>query len=257
MNFQYFLPGVSRQSVTRELLIAAGLGAVLRDRMTANDLCGQGSLALADVTSGPDGYSGTILYPLTEAEQEADEDAPPPRIGYYKDEQTWDKFAGYYVGWNPDALPAPEDLEQDVMLKGFYETLGDGRRWLCPLIRMVNGGNNLPDVWGVRNGKFTMSVKPDWNWAWDLSGEVWDYYSREADIPFELAFEWAVRLLGINYRIGPVEATALGLFGRNDYMPVLRASIHGPFFEKLLAAQKKTPESSVQTDASSTPGVEG
>jgi len=257
MNFFYFLPSVHRQDLNRDKVVSLGLGDVLRDRLTANDLAGIGGLAVSDVVHGPGGHSGTILYPMSELERVDDPDRAPLVVGYYPGAQTWEPSGPYYVGWVTDDLPTPEGLERDLTLRGYDETLGDGRNWLCPMIRMRDGLNNLPDTWGIKNGKFCQWVKPDWQWAWDLTGEIWDYFEREADIPHQLAFEWAVKLLSINYRIGPVEATALKLFGRVEFKPVLQAAISGPFVEKVLAAQKKIAEMSAGSGVSSSPGSEG
>lgn len=256
MNFLYFVPGVTRQTLGRDLLVAAGLGDVLRDRLTPNDLAGIGGLALAEVQHGPDGHSGVILYPMTDDERAGGEEMPPLVIGYYKGSQEWEPFGGYYVGWVPDDLPTPEGLEREQSLRGYPEILGDGREWICPLIRMEHGQHNLPDVWGIRQGKFSAWVKPDWAWAWDLTGEIWDYFSKQKDIPNALAFEWVVKLLSINYRVGPIEVTALKLFGRDEYRVVLEAAIHGPLIERIRGTQKKISETSAGTAVNSSPGAE-
>jgi hypothetical protein len=256
MNFLYFVPNVARDAMTKDSLIKAGLGDVLRDRLSPNDLCGQGRLAISHVTNGPGGHSGVILYPMTSDEMRTDEDRPPLVVGYYPDKQTWESAGRYSVGWMPGEMPTEEGLRRDLIIDGWDNQLADGRRWACPTIRLQAGKSNLPDVWGVKNGQFVSRVKPDWAWAWDLSGEIWDYFQHEKDIPYPTAFEWCVKLLAMNYRLGPVEVGALGLIGNQDFQNILLAAVNGPFLEMIREAEKKRLEPPAAEPVSTTPGVE-
>ena len=274
MQFLYFVPNLLREDVPkmREAIIAAGLGDVLRDRLANNDLAGLGRLAIASITNGPGGHSGLIL----QAVDHIDNNNPPPAPGYYPKQHTWERLsqtppltkggqgglstspdATAWIGYDPHDLPGPQDLERDQIISGYYQPLGDGHDWACPVIRMHLGKVNLPDVWRLVNGKIVSQIKPDWQWAWDLSGQIWDSHITGADPTVETAFLWCSKLLGINYRIGPVEASILGLLGRDELPGILRAAIHGPFVEWAKAELKKSdPASSVETPVNSTPGAE-
>jgi len=256
MNFLYFVPNVARDAMTKDSLIKAGLGDVLRDRLTSNDLCGQGKLAIAHVMSGPGGHAGVILYPMTSKEMKPDDDRPPLIVGYYPENQTWESAGRYYVGWVPDDMPTEEGLRRDLMIEGSLELLANHQRWLCPMIRMKQGKINLPDVWCVKDGKFHSRIKDDWAWAWDLSGEIWDHFHRQVDIPYELAFEWSIKLLSMNYRVGPVEVGALGLIGSREYQDILISAVNGPFIEMIREAEKKRNAPPPAEPVSTTPGVE-
>lgn len=240
MLFQYFITE-PRQNLTREHITRHGLHSVLRDRMTVQDLTGTGRLAVRDIVVGPGGLEGSILCPLTTDVRDGEHEG----IGYYPQNQEWLQVpvpgdTGYWLGWNPASLPTPDDLQRDTIVSGYWQALGDGQQWACPVIRQKHGASNLPDVWRLKDGKVVSTVKPDWQWAWDLSGEVWDAMVAEGEIDQSLAFVWCAKLLSINYRIGPEECSVLGLFGRDEYRDVLQAAVNGPLIELLMEQQKKS-----------------
>jgi len=246
LAFYYFLPGVNRDQITKSVIVNAGLGEVLRDRLTLADLNGEGNLALAAVVKGPEGHSGTILIgkpasPANNSNNLGDDEA---LIGYYPARQTWVKSAaGYWIGWETDKLPTADDLVRDKPVDGYEVMLGpddNPQPWLCPVIRLALGECGLPDVWSLEAGKVVSRVRPDWQWAWDLSGKIWDWYSQSQSIPKEQAFLWAAKLLGINYRVGPDEVGILQLIGRDAYDEILCAAINGPLVERWREAQKKS-----------------
>lgn len=255
LNFLYFLPQILRQDVTKEKLIAVGLGTTLRDRMSKDDLANKGRLAMGDVLHGPAGHAGTIVYPLptTPTDDEAD------GVGYYPDRQQWlhvevDGTAGYWIGWNPEQLATPEDLQRDSVVSGYLEELGDGQLWECPIIRLQQGKVNLPDTWGLKQGKVVSRVRPDWKWAWELSGTIWDQLIAGIDPTEETAFSWCAQLLSINYRVGPEELSIMGVLGVASASVILRTAINGPFIEQLRAEQKKRNTPETDSVSSSSPG---
>ena len=266
MQFLYFIPNASKDAIQLDQVIAAGLGDVLRDRLTPSDLAGSGRLAIGGASNGPGGHNGVVLQCLVpNVFTPSDEDQPPPVVGYYPKLHTWQPAAtgnaAYWIGYDPHALPAPEDLARDNSVSGYFETLGDGREWLCPVIRQYLGQVNLPDVWRVVNGQIVSTVKPDWQGAWELSGQIWESHVSRSDPDVATAMLWCCKLLGINYRIGPMEASLLGLLGRDEYPNVLRAAIHGPGIEPRKAALKKSespvgpPESTSRGSGDSPPNT--
>lgn len=257
LNFLYFVPQLLRQDVTRERVTTAGLGDVFRDRLSQDDIANKGRLAIADVMHGPGGHTGTILYPLptVPAEDEAD------GIGYYQDRQQWLHVPvagtpGYWLGWDPANLPTPEALQRDFIVSGYTETLADGRQWECPIIRRAQGAMNLPDVWGLVDGKVVSRVKPAWQWAWDLSGEIWDQYVNGESASREVAYAWCAKLLSINYRVGLQELTVMNVLGSDEASEILRNAIAGPLIEKMREEQKKTSTPGTGGVSNSLPGSE-
>lgn len=255
MQFLYFLPGVSRDSISPEEVIRAGLGDTLRDRMTPTDLSGNGRLIVASVNNGPGGHNGTILQVIPEQTEEPDEDAPAVAIGYFPKQQQWEQVGKYWVGWDPNNLPTPEDLERDEFCGESEVTLGDGRVWMCPVIRLTQGAHRLPDVWKLVNGKFTSVIKPDWAWAWDLTGDIWDWYTSDRTKTQPELFEWAIRLLSINYRVGPCEAGILGLIGSREYKTILYRAIGGLLWDQSEGQKKVDDTPSTANGVSSSAGA--
>lgn len=257
MSFLYFIPHISRQTLKPEVIQRAGLGDILRDRCDMTCLSGSGRLAVNDVLRGPLAHGGVILKPLSILERPDEVDG----FGYYPEKQQWIHVTvadsdGYWIGWDPEKKPTAELLERDDLVRGRLEELGDGDWWTCPIIRLLQGGIGLPDVWGLEGGKIVSRVKPRWNWAWDLSGDVWDFMVADTPIPREQAFTWAAQLLGINYRVGPEECSILGLIGEAEMHLILRAAVNGPLAEKIQAAQKKSSDALITTPANSNPGSE-
>lgn len=251
MNFAYFVPLPMRLKI--EDVKATGLGDVLRDRLTNTDLSGLGRLTVASITNGPDGHDGTLLQ--CRADIDPDEDSPPQPVGYFPKSQTWIKTGKYWTGYDPNALPTLADLQRDKTITGFDVTMENGETCHCPTIRMCDDKSNLPDVWRMVDGKFKSVTKPDWAWAWDLSGEVWDWFIEHGGVPTHQAFEWCVKLIGINYRIGPHEASLLGLLGSDSYPEVLQACISGPLIEFYRDQQKKRESVPTVDTATSCAGV--
>lgn len=255
MSFLYFVPELRRETIKAGVLIKSGLGDVLRDRLDNTSLSGSGRLALASVVHGPAGQSGVILKPLTIDERDGEAD----RVGYYPEEQEWLKVdvagtPGYWVGWDPKKMPTADELARDTFVTGSLEELSDGGMWECPIVRLINRGVGLPDVWGLENGLVVSRVKKNWLWAWDLSGEVWSWVDSKTSIPLETVFGWAARTLGINYRVGPIECSILGLMGAAESRSVLLLSVNGPFVEKLRQADqasvRASGDSGVPSDSS-------
>jgi hypothetical protein len=258
MQFLYFLPGVGRDVINPADITDAGLHDILRDRMTQTDLSGNGRLAVASVNNGPAGLNGTILQCVPEDLDEPDEDAPPvPAPGYYPAKHTWEKVGKYWVGYDPKDLPKPEELERDQLVGASELTLGDNRIWLAPKIRMQEGGHVLPDTWKLVQGKFVSMIKDDWAWAWDLSAEIWDWFTGQTAKTSPELFQWCVKLLSINYRVGPLEAGLLGLLGSRECRPLLCRAIGGLILDEAARQKKVSAAVPLETGVNSTAGVAG
>lgn len=203
--------------------------------------------------TGPDGGPGFLFHdgriPMT--------DARPSDAGI-----KWrqDPITGVYVGWRPDALPKPGDLQRtEIMERNHARALGDGRLWLCPValfwmrgdegrpLRPVNGLPREVDLDAA--GRFVpygMTERDEWLWTvaaqWhDLrhqiaKGEIGDEIEApdaDADevrvtFEFENLTEHALFALQTNYRIGRVEVIALRLFSKYGAQRVLDALIDLP-----------------------------
>lgn len=256
MQFLYFIPNAPKDGLQKSHIVAAGLGGILRDRLTPEDLAGSGRLAIAGVTNGPGGLHGVILQVQIENVFAPDDaDTAPTAVGYYPQRQTWQPMfsAGSplpaaYIGFDPADLPTPEDLERDTLISGYDRELADGRIWMTPIVRLTHDTHLLPDTWKVEGGKVVSKIKPDWAWAWDLSGQIWDWFVNKTTLDRDTAFDWCARLLSINYRVGPVEIGILNVLGKSEYQDILHDAIAGPMIA--LHEQQKKSGITAGTDAS-------
>ena len=143
--------------------------------------------------------------------------APQGEFTYQPEQQTWlePDEAGVQIGYWNDNLPSPSDLvrarRELVRWYGFEDD--GGREWTTPVARSPNCENVLPVEYQF--DALTNSPRPQckatFNWLWDLSGEVWDYWNASHDKPSDPAWlvDVARQLIGVNYFVGARELNAL------------------------------------------------
>lgn len=239
MQFLYFIPNATRDALTAGDIVKAGLDIVLRDVMSPPDLDGRGRLAIASVQSGPGGHNGVILQVVNDLSVNlVEEDQPPVQVGFYPQSHTWEPNGAHWVGHDPNALPLCEDLARDSMLDSTEVVLADGRTWLAPLVRRPEGRHSLPESWRMTNGAIETRVKPAWQWAWDLSGEIWDWWQSGTGLPKATAYAWCAQLLSINYRVGMFELGVLNAIGSQEYPAILQAAIGGMILDEYRRQKK-------------------
>lgn len=256
--FLYYLPGTQKGSLDRDTVRRFGLGDVLRDCLETQ-LAFQERLVVNQVhANGPGSVrSGVILYA-----QPPDGLDVPHRVDYCPDEQEWTDCGTYWMGWNRANPPRPEFLARTPLIAGYDVVLGDDRVWQCPTIRKSGRAPNLPMTMGVdASGEFLMRVMPAFDWAWELSGEIFNRVFGPQSMTWEDAFRISVQALGLNYRVGPREASQLGLITTENFQRISEAAIDWKIVEEMLAQPadetegplKKKDESAVEP-VSSTPG---
>jgi len=221
-----------------------------------------GDMTVRGVASGPDSHGGIIV-------------AGPnvPEAGYFSERQRWHRALGshYHVGiYTDQPQPGPDDLARAKQVEGHPVTLADGNDWLAPVAREfhldasgepVASVSALPVVSKLNDqGEWTEGdVLPQyaalWRVAeawWDAKRQVYDEAAaanaEEATISFDFhgGHERAVEALSTNYRLGPLEASVLGLLTLEKAAEVLDALIDYP----TMVAWLKKKESSA-------PGLDG
>lgn len=245
-GFLYFSPG------------QATLGKTHVEGLGLGELYGTQSLGgTRECARGPDHSKGmTFCFRPASAQGEA------PRVGYFPDDgQTWakrkcPKTDGHDSGvlwmghWN-DKPPTPDDLMRapvDSMLyPGHVLKLG-GHEWIVPPVRAAGGQCGLPSTLTVDDdGKVGTTVKPENAQLWEDVKKVWDWFTadeiyregvenktaRPEDqppdaLPLQWQFDLAVRLLSINYTLGPHEVGALGLLDNSTVWAVLMVGCDYP-----------------------------
>jgi len=178
---------------------------------------------------GPSGKSGVVF-------------ADPDRmgaggIGYYPDQQTWEAVPVeegepvLWIGFWNDNRPSPQDLARKEQVTGPRVRLADGQEWMVPLVQHWEEDGKrcaLPQV-VKRLAKGTWvcgEIVPKYRAIWEASQRFWGVLmsmyeaaaggDRTEDYQFDGLYDFASELLGLNYAIGPLEVSALGLFTSDD-----------------------------------------
>lgn len=256
--YLYYLPGTNKATLDRETVQKFGLGDVLRDCLETKTTFQRRLIVNQVHANGPgEVRSGAILF------------AEPPdgldvthRVDYCPAEQEWVECGTYWMGWDKTRPPRPEFLARTPLITGYETVLGDGRAWICPTIRKGGRSPNIPRTMGIDTaGEFVMKVLPSYDWAWDLSAEIFDRVFGAQSMAWADAFRLAVSALGLNYRIGPHEASQLGLITTENFQRVAEAAIDWDVVKELLVddsedeSVKKKDESAAEP-VSSTLGLQ-
>jgi hypothetical protein len=248
MIFYYFLPNVTKEQVAqrgeldREVLAAAGLADVLADvRLVPRDasLCYCSEFKPRNAAGV---LSGTIIAPVSKARGAV---ALP---GFHLDRQTWRLRSLVlnpepatlnccaWIGTLIGELPTPPDLERRSIWPGGKARDAEGWEWHVPIARAAHWGK----PYGVLSQSFTFDaagepaghLDSEWQWLWDVAGQIRDWYvaasmepgdreEESAAPPFGQLVKWAARILEVNYRLGSAELNLLHALGH----PVLTNSV--------------------------------
>lgn len=190
------------------------------------------------IGSGPSGTRGKVL---AQCDEEFD-------IGYYPERQQWRQHGKIWVGWYPDTLPSSDELARPAMLGGKGVLLADGSRWLVPICRKPDLQNGelryttaLPRVLEYQDGDWVYGgVERRYQSLMDTASKWADLRFRNSDdesridIPPNEAVSMAVGVLGYNYRVGPIEMSALQAITEANFIEVLDATIDLEGFIELL-----------------------
>ena len=165
-GFTYYVPELA--GVNAEELVAGlpeMLRAVFREHTPAFRGC----------DAGPDGGKGQCVK------------ATGKGNGYRPAEQEWlDTGDGYWLGWEKDAKPGPEDLQRPARLQGYDVVLKDGNTWHVPAVTFLERGVLH------RNGEWHKElVLPEYQPLEDAAGAYWELLvkglQREGDKDYVMA----------------------------------------------------------------------
>jgi hypothetical protein len=202
---------------------------------------------------GPGGAGGLVIS------------AGGGRVLYKEPEQVWRKGPDgkWWVGHWKTARPGPEQLARPRICDGTPVKLRDGNEWIVPrcFCRLPNRIESLPKVLDVGDDGVTplARVADSHHAIWAEAYAWWQVMTGQmpADaFPMQRRFAFAAAALGVNYRVGLVEAFGLlELFSDEDLEAVLNATID---LDELLAwyqtqeqdaGQKKTPPAATAPSA--------
>jgi hypothetical protein len=171
------------------------------------------SLPVVGIDRGPSGQSGHLL--LGPGQHRV--------FGFAKDEQEWRDCGEFWLGWDKQRLPTPEELQRERVVPGETVKLADGLEWVCPVIRRPVEGCYLPGVPAVLQkfgSTYQTKVNPRYLDVWNDSGKAWDRFFSKS-IKLSEMLDHSVNFLSTNYRIEVASASALEIFDADAMESVL------------------------------------
>lgn len=248
-GFLYYFPDVDPSQVSPSLLESRGLELPFRDLFIKWQP--SHNVTIAPIHHGPDGKDGCYIYPIPETGN------LPRTHGFNPSEQEWEDHERYWLGIDTENRPTPPELVRPTVVEGHLRQLGDGCEWECPVLRSGDEPR-VPQSWGKNGDGFFQKILPQWEWAWDLSGVVWDYFTVGKSVTLQEAFEIACKLLSVNYRLGEFEITKLGLLTSDNYVQVFKDAAEIDLWMMAMADidDQKKSEDSHPSIVNSSSGIE-
>jgi hypothetical protein len=205
MHFQIYFPGLVNEDPAKLDAIQKGLSA--------------GALWHAILDKGPDGGPGCAVWWGV--------------AGYIPGKLKWipsierdgSPAGAYWIGYDPQAMPAPYELAWKNRFDGYAITLGDGNEWVIPSAGM------LPRVRRLNpEGRLYFALSGAFDWYWSEAAQWFDVYANASLDAINLTldgscWDYAARALGINYRMPPELPLILSLFDTTNIIRVIGATI--------------------------------
>jgi hypothetical protein len=259
--FHYFIPGARESQVTtagklnRSFLATVGLAETLADLVDVPADATVSELKAAPAR-GPRslGGPGTLILPSRKY-------MSGPVIPIDTHLQTWREASGgkFWLGHGREAFD-PRHLERKLLVGGFEVRDRIGHVWMVPVARAPQWERpfgTLPQTYTFDEaGQPVAQLMPEFQWLWDLAGEVQEWYRHSSPaaegqeslafkpIPILRLVQYALRILGVNYRLGREELNALHAAGVGMLDNALAADVcqasYGWHLED--EAKKKPPE---------------
>lgn len=229
--FFYYVPGV--MSVDAEAVDRLGL----RDRIDKFDV----GVVNAN---GPDGGHGVIIC-------DRSYDVPPRMSMPFQEWRPAPKrgadVAPYWIGFWKDKRPTEESLRRPKMLAGNSIELRDGATWTVPKLVQFDGKSEatiiqyavrLPQVLDVDDDGEIVSGKidPVYQSLWDEGWRAHESLTQQAAesgravMTVQEARRFAFRLMGVNYRVSPIEIAILALLDDSLPMAIVCSAIDNETF---------------------------
>jgi hypothetical protein len=248
-QFLYFFPGIPTATVSRQRVAATFANTALRDLLRSDKTwAGNAVIYNQCLVDGPGGLTGTILAALP---PNGFPDGVVP--AFVRDRQTWVQIDDAWLGWYTDMPPTEQSLRRPQVVSGYLVQLNDDCDWMAPTIRCVPAGSRvtLPMCISLSSsGQREYRVKPGYQHWQELADSLWQHKFNATMNNGEL-WDAAGELLSLNYRIGPKEVDALGLFELLDqnsdiapnWFQIVDAAYDWPLVEEQMAeSAKKKPQ---------------
>ena len=210
------------------------------------------SIGSVQVDGGPGNKAGVIFSASSESKL----------IRYKPDLQVWEPYPGkdgLWFGYWKDNRPAPDDLLRRKPKDGHLVELCDGREWLIPVARAVDGTSPLPRALKNDGTNWLVGdVKEAFKDYFARACQLWDVmFPDEGEVSGEDriitiagAADLCVIALSINYRVSVAEVSLLELLDTETYTAVCKAVVDYPALEAMVKKNKiAEPQSSAPGDA--------
>lgn len=206
-SFLVFIDG-NQNATGREILASCGLSALVSDAgspVAATEISGNG---------GPSGNGGMLVLPFSKGAS-----VDPPLL-FSPALQTWVRCkpsdaVDYWIGWQNDSKPGPDDLARAVQHEGPRVRFHDGNLWQLPACLLTRQVYGLDD-----HGRPCRRTEPMSQSLLDLIGPSYELLERHyGTLAQGLASEFDAddhlsvvgELLSKNYHITTTIALALGM----------------------------------------------
>lgn len=188
------------------------------------------------VSNGPGGKHGVVTT-----------NDPDGSCGYYPDSQVWGAAPQgdadsppFWVGFDKDKLPTPDDLKRKDQVKGDVVKFRNGTQWTIPKLHSwhMSDGSNHPLEYNVelpclisldKHGQVIQgSVIKEYSEIFDLGMRVQAKLSHgKEELTNQQLWDFAVKLISINYKVSMLELSELvtGHMAIEDAMRVIHAGI--------------------------------
>lgn len=239
------------------------------DRETADQAVGRSGLRYAApngysahaIARGPGGKPGVLVVPNIERDGSA---MPTPL--FTPAGQVWVEKpkaemgdgdpggslnASVWVGWERDHPPTPDDLIRKETVRGSPILLGDGNLWDVPIaVVWPSGASAFPKRLALGpGGQWVTEPLERFRAVSDQAGRLLAEGPGH-EISDQEAIAMAVEALGVNYRVGPVECSALGLLtsgATGTVTKILRAFVGSDEIERLAAVMAESKKNGSPT----------
>jgi hypothetical protein len=154
-----------------------------------------------DIQNGPDGGSGVVIRSGSEPFQ------------FNRDKMEWQRSVSgkFYLGWEKDNLPTPEDLDRKISdLLNKYPLEHNRYNWWTPVAREWPGDFVLPMVRKIDDeGNLIKQVDRQFDDLRIAADLIWDYAEGKQKITDMQEFASCVTCLSTFYRVCAEEVSAL------------------------------------------------
>lgn len=226
-SFLYFIP--NKQAVTLDDLTAAGITAIESLQ----------SVGFCNTERGPSGGAGVVF-----AVEPVSPKGKLPKIGHYQNRQQWISCFGgqFWLGFETDNQPTPDDLQKAEMIAGHAITLEDGQEWTIPVARAFGRGSQLPQALILGDdGQLVVESLPKFAELSQQAERVFDAFLNDGeDLTLQDCWNIAVLALQQNYRVSGWELSALRALNTDNVQTVLGHLIDMPTILAAAQEQKKS-----------------